>query len=45
MKVATPFDFATVNPKLALRNYFADPDEWANVFKVNGEAGPEGCGG
>jgi 3-(3-hydroxy-phenyl)propionate hydroxylase len=37
LKVATPFDFATVNPKLALRNYFADPDEWANVFKVNGE--------
>ena len=37
LKVATPFDFATVNPKLALRNYFADPDEWANVFKVAGE--------
>jgi 3-(3-hydroxy-phenyl)propionate hydroxylase len=37
LKVATPFDFATVNAKLALRNYFADPDEWANVFKVNGE--------
>jgi 3-(3-hydroxy-phenyl)propionate hydroxylase len=40
LKVATPFDFATVNPNLALRNYFADPDEWANVFKVNGERPP-----
>jgi 3-(3-hydroxy-phenyl)propionate hydroxylase len=40
LKVATPFDFATVNPSLALRNYFADPDEWANVFKVNGERPP-----
>ncbi len=40
LKVATPFDFATVNPGLALRNYFADPDEWANVFKVNGERPP-----
>jgi 3-(3-hydroxy-phenyl)propionate hydroxylase len=40
LKVATPFDFATVNPSLTLRNYFADPDEWANVFKVNGERPP-----
>jgi 3-(3-hydroxy-phenyl)propionate hydroxylase len=40
LKVATPFDFATVNPNLTLRNYFADPDEWANVFKVNGERPP-----
>ena len=41
LKVATPFDFATVNPNLALRNYFADPTEWCNVFKVHGER-PEG---
>ncbi len=41
LKVATPFDFATVNPRLALRNYFADPTEWCNVFKVHGER-PEG---
>jgi 3-(3-hydroxy-phenyl)propionate hydroxylase len=40
LKVATPFDLAAVNPNLALRNYFADPDEWANVFKVNGEREP-----
>jgi 3-(3-hydroxy-phenyl)propionate hydroxylase len=37
LKVATPFDFGTVNPDLAFRNFFADPDEWCNVFKVRGE--------
>jgi 3-(3-hydroxy-phenyl)propionate hydroxylase len=37
IKIATPFDFGTVNPDLAMRNYFADPDEWSNVFKVRGE--------
>jgi 3-(3-hydroxy-phenyl)propionate hydroxylase len=37
IKVATPFDFGTVNRNLAIRNFFADPDEWCNVFKVRGE--------
>jgi 3-(3-hydroxy-phenyl)propionate hydroxylase len=37
LKVATPFDFGTVNRDLAIRNFFADPDEWCNVFKVHGE--------
>jgi 3-(3-hydroxy-phenyl)propionate hydroxylase len=37
LKVATPFDFGTVNRDLAIRNFFADPDEWCNVFKVRGE--------
>jgi 3-(3-hydroxy-phenyl)propionate hydroxylase len=37
IKIATPFDFGTVNRDLAMRNYFADPDEWSNVFKVRGE--------
>ncbi|WBQ08633.1 FAD-dependent oxidoreductase [Kribbella sp. CA-293567] len=41
IKIATSFDFLTVKPDLSLRNYFSDPDEWANVFKVPGEA-PEG---
>ncbi len=41
IKIATSFDFATVNPNLCLRNYFSDPDEWANLFKVRGET-PEG---
>jgi 3-(3-hydroxy-phenyl)propionate hydroxylase len=38
IKVATDFDFATVNPNLVFRNYVSDPDEWVNVFKVRGEA-------
>jgi 3-(3-hydroxy-phenyl)propionate hydroxylase len=37
IKIATPFDIATVNTDLAIRNYFSDPDEWCNVFKVRGE--------
>ncbi|MEU4160611.1 FAD-dependent monooxygenase [Actinoplanes sp. NPDC026670] len=37
IKIATSFDFLTVKPDLALRNYFSDPNEWANVFKVRGE--------
>jgi 2-polyprenyl-6-methoxyphenol hydroxylase-like FAD-dependent oxidoreductase len=37
IKIATPFDFGTVNRNLAIRNFFADPDEWCNVFKVRGE--------
>jgi 3-(3-hydroxy-phenyl)propionate hydroxylase len=41
IKIATSFDFMTVKPDLALRNYFSDPNEWANVFKVRGET-PEG---
>jgi 3-(3-hydroxy-phenyl)propionate hydroxylase len=41
IKIATTFDFATVNPNLCFRNYFSDPDEWCNLFKVRGES-PEG---
>jgi len=41
IKIATSFDFGTVNPNLCLRNYFSDPHEWANLFKVRGES-PEG---
>jgi 3-(3-hydroxy-phenyl)propionate hydroxylase len=37
IKIATHFDFAAANPDLALRNYFSDPDEWCNLFKVRGE--------
>lgn len=40
IKIATSFDIATVYPDLAYRNYFSDPDEWCNVFKVNGEFAP-----
>ncbi|QFR02162.1 FAD-binding protein [Streptomyces phaeolivaceus] len=41
IKIATSFDLKTVKPDLAFRNYFSDPHEWANVFKVRGET-PEG---
>jgi 3-(3-hydroxy-phenyl)propionate hydroxylase len=37
IKIATTFDFGTVNPDLAYRNYFSDPGEWCNLFKVRGE--------
>jgi 3-(3-hydroxy-phenyl)propionate hydroxylase len=37
IKIATTFDFAKVNPDLVYRNYFSDPDEWCNMFKVRGE--------
>jgi len=37
IKIATSFDFGTVNADLVLRNYFSDPYEWCNLFKVRGE--------
>ncbi len=37
IKIATTFDFGTVNPNLCFRNYFSDPREWCNLFKVRGE--------
>jgi 3-(3-hydroxy-phenyl)propionate hydroxylase len=41
IKIATSFDFGAAHPHYAYRNYFSDPDEWCNLFKVRGE-GPEG---
>ena len=40
IKIATSFDFGTVNSDLVLRNYFSDPDEWCNLFKVRGKRPP-----
>jgi 3-(3-hydroxy-phenyl)propionate hydroxylase len=40
IKIATSFDFGTVNHDLVLRNYFSDPDEWCNLFKVRGKRPP-----
>lgn len=37
IKIATDFDFGAVHPHYAFRNYFSDPDEWCNLFKVRGE--------
>jgi 3-(3-hydroxy-phenyl)propionate hydroxylase len=40
IKIATSFDIATINTDLTFRNYFSDPEEWCNVFKVLGEFAP-----
>lgn len=40
IKIATTFDFVEVNDKLVFRNYFSDPEEWCNLFKVRGEREP-----
>ena len=37
IKIATHFDFAAADAKVVLRNYFSDPEEWCNLFKVRGE--------
>jgi 3-(3-hydroxy-phenyl)propionate hydroxylase len=37
VKVATEFDFGVSPGYTALRNYFSDPEEWCNLFKVRGE--------
>jgi len=37
VKIATTFDFQQGHPDYAYRNYFSDPDEWCNLFKVRGE--------
>jgi 3-(3-hydroxy-phenyl)propionate hydroxylase len=38
IKIATTFTFESVNPNLCFRNYFSDPREWCNLFKVRGES-------
>jgi 3-(3-hydroxy-phenyl)propionate hydroxylase len=40
IKIATSFDFGKANPKVAFRNYFSDPSEWCNLFKVQGKRPP-----
>jgi 3-(3-hydroxy-phenyl)propionate hydroxylase len=40
IKIATSFDFGEANPKVAFRNYFSDPSEWCNLFKVRGKRDP-----
>ena len=39
LKIDTRFDFQTLGPDIANRNYFSDPDEWLNLFKARGEDG------
>jgi len=40
IKIGTNFDFASTGKGFCTRNYFSDPDEWLNLFKVNGEGPP-----
>jgi 3-(3-hydroxy-phenyl)propionate hydroxylase len=41
IKIATSFDFVSAGTGYCTRNYFSDPDEWLNLFKVKG-GGPPG---
>ena len=40
IKIGTTFDLLAANPNLCTRNYFSDPDEWLNLFKVKGYGPP-----
>ncbi|GGF54146.1 hypothetical protein GCM10007301_12050 [Azorhizobium oxalatiphilum] len=37
IKIGTQFDFIDAGTGYCTRNYFSDPDEWLNLFKVKGE--------
>lgn len=40
IKIGTTFDFAATGSGFCTRNYFFDPDEWLNLFKVKGYGPP-----
>jgi 3-(3-hydroxy-phenyl)propionate hydroxylase len=40
IKIATSFDFVDTGKGYCTRNYFSDPDEWLNLFKVKGNGPP-----
>ncbi len=40
IKIGTTFDFGTIGKGYCTRNYFFDPDEWLNLFKVKGYGPP-----
>src|SRR3954467_11273028 len=40
IKIATSFDLSSAKPGLCTRNYYFDPDEWLNLFKVKGYGPP-----
>jgi 3-(3-hydroxy-phenyl)propionate hydroxylase len=40
IKIGTTFDFLTTGKGYCTRNYFSDPDEWLNLFKVKGPGEP-----
>jgi 3-(3-hydroxy-phenyl)propionate hydroxylase len=39
IKIGTTFDFLSTERSYCTRNYFSDPDEWLNLFKVKGNGG------
>ncbi|MCX7196804.1 MAG: FAD-dependent monooxygenase [Proteobacteria bacterium] len=40
LKIGTTFDFLGTSAGFCTRNYFSDPDEWLNLFKVKGPGEP-----
>jgi 3-(3-hydroxy-phenyl)propionate hydroxylase len=40
IKIGTTFDLLAANKSFCTRNYFSDPDEWLNLFKVKGYGPP-----
>ncbi len=40
IKIGTSFDFGSTGQGYCTRNYFSDPDEWINLFKVKGYGPP-----
>src|SRR6266481_425061 len=40
IKIGTSFDFGSTGKGFCTRNYFSDPDEWLNLFKVKGNGAP-----
>jgi 3-(3-hydroxy-phenyl)propionate hydroxylase len=40
IKIGTSFDFGMTGRGYCTRNYFSDPDEWINLFKVKGRGPP-----
>ena len=40
IKIGTTFDFGATGQGFCTRNYFFDPDEWLNLFKVKGYGPP-----
>jgi 3-(3-hydroxy-phenyl)propionate hydroxylase len=40
IKIGTTFDFLDTGKGYCTRNYFSDPDEWLNLFKVKGPGEP-----
>lgn len=40
IKIGTTFDFQSGGRDYCYRNYFSDPEEWCNLFKVRGDGPP-----